>query len=318
MPVRSPGMIRGSCLCRAVRFEVAAPLGRMTHCHCSMCRKAHGAAFATYADVPAAGFRFVAGEEHVAAYRSSAGVRRTFCRRCGSNLQFLADARPGVIELAIGSLDDDPGKRPEGHIFVGSKAPWFEIADGLPRLAADVPAGWAPPAVPARRPLSWLSPKTEVRESPIHGRGLFARGAMAKDEIAAIKGGAVFDAATRALVEERLGPAEIPVADGLFIGPVEEADRDGGMIFSNHSCEPNLGVKGQIVFVTLRDVAAGEELTHDWAMTDDEPDEMECRCGAAACRGRVSGRDWRRTELQEKYRGYFSWYLERKIARGEG
>lgn len=125
-------MIRGSCLCRAVRFEVTAPFGRMTHCHCSMCRKSHGAAFATYADVPASAFRFVEGGEHVEAYRSSRNVRRTFCRRCGSNLQFLHDERPDVVEVAIGTLDDDPGKRPEAHIFVGSKASWLEIADGLP------------------------------------------------------------------------------------------------------------------------------------------------------------------------------------------
>ena len=81
------------------------------------------------------------------------------------------------------------------------------------------------------------------------------------------------------------------------------------MIFSNHSCEPNIGVRGQIVFVAMRDVAAGEELTHDWAMTDDDENEHPCNCGAAGCRKVITGKDWRRADLQEKYRGYMSWYL---------
>ena len=88
------------------------------------------------------------------------------------------------------------------------------------------------------------------------------------------------------------------------------------MRFSNHSLE-NLGILGQIVFVAMRDVAAGEELTHDWAMTDDDEDSMTCRCGAAACRGTVTGKDWMRPELRAKYAGYFSSYLAEKIRRLE-
>lgn len=71
------------------------------------------------------------------------------------------------------------------------------------------------------------------------------------------------------------------------------------MIFSNHSCEPNIGVQGQIVFVALREIGIGEELTHDWATTDDDDYTMMCRCGAAACRGVVTGKDWRRADLRQ-------------------
>ena len=85
------------------------------------------------------------------------------------------------------------------------------------------------------------------------------------------------------------------------------------MIFSNHSCEPNLGVRGQIVFVAMRDIAAGEELTHDWAMTDNDNSSTDCRCGAQNCRGTISGQDWQRPELQARYAGYFSEYLAEKI-----
>jgi len=164
--------------------------------------------------------------------------------------------------------------------------------------------------------LSYLSPKTLVKDSPIHGRGLFAREPIAKGEIVAIKGGYVFDSSTLRDVERRLGPAEIPVAEDFFIGPVFAHEREGGMIFSNHSCAPNIGIQGQIVFVAMRDIQADEELTHDWATTDDDTYEMQCHCGAQNCRGIITGQDWRRKDLQEKYRGYMAWYLQRKIDQG--
>jgi len=165
--------------------------------------------------------------------------------------------------------------------------------------------------------LTYLSPKTMVPESPIHGRGLFAREPFAKGEIVAIKGGYIFDAAVLRDVAQRLGPAEIPVADGFFIGPLSEDEREGGMLFSNHSCDPNIGIQGQIVFVALRDIQAGEELTHDWATTDDDTYEMPCNCGAQHCRGTITGQDWRCQDLQDKYRGYMAWYLQRKIDQGQ-
>lgn len=85
------------------------------------------------------------------------------------------------------------------------------------------------------------------------------------------------------------------------------------MIYTNHSCDPNIAVQGQIVFVAMRDIDAGEELTHDWATTDDLDYVMDCRCGSARCRGTVTGRDWRKRALQDRYRGRFCWFLQRKI-----
>jgi SET domain-containing protein len=165
--------------------------------------------------------------------------------------------------------------------------------------------------------LSHLSPKATVRTSAIHGRGLFAVESFARGEIVCVKGGYVFDRAKLKEIEPRLGPAEIQIGEDLFIGPVEEGERDGGMIFSNHSCEPNIGVVGQIVFVALRDIEAGEELTHDWATTDDDGYRLECRCGAVNCRGVITGQDWRRKDLQEKYGEHVSWHLREKIKRME-
>ena len=131
---RSP-TLRGSCLCGAVRFEIRGPRGAMSHCHCAMCRKAHGAAFGTYSRVQRSDFVLLSGETGIRAYRSSPTVTRTFCGTCGSTLQWITDDRPDALDIAIGTLDDDPGVRPSLHIFTASKAPWFEITDALPQRA---------------------------------------------------------------------------------------------------------------------------------------------------------------------------------------
>jgi SET domain-containing protein len=162
-------------------------------------------------------------------------------------------------------------------------------------------------------PLSYISPKATVRDSPIHGRGLFAVAPISKGDIVAIKGGYIDDRAGRDRLHPSLESADIPIAVRFFIGPRRADEREGGMLFSNHSCDPNIGVQGQIIFVAMRDIQAGEELSHDWATTDDDTYEEECHCGASNCRKVITGQDWRRKDLQEKYRDYMSWYLQRKI-----
>lgn len=142
---------------------------------------------------------------------------------------------------------------------------------------------------------------------------MFAVEAIEEGEIVCVKGGAIFNREQLHEVSARLGAAEIQVASDLFIGPLHEKEREGSMIFSNHSCNPNIGVRGQIVFVAMRRIEAGEELTHDWAMTDDDDYEMQCRCASQNCRKVITGQDWRKPELQEKYSGYISWYLAEKI-----
>jgi len=121
--------IKGSCLCGAVRYEVAGPLLGAGHCHCSICRKAHGAAFATWAFITPAEFRWTAGAELLGKYPSSPGQERCFCTKCGSPLAAMHGGKVG--EVVVGSVDGDPGVRPREHIFVGSKAPWYDIEDTL-------------------------------------------------------------------------------------------------------------------------------------------------------------------------------------------
>ena len=92
-----------------------------------------------------------------------------------------------------------------------------------------------------------------------------------------------------------------------------EDEYESVMLFISHSCEPNVGFAGNVVLVAICDIDAGEELTTDYAMFDDYEGSMDCTCGRPACRRRIDGRDWQRPDLQERYRGYFSWYLDRKM-----
>jgi hypothetical protein len=105
------------------------------------------------------------------------------------------------------------------------------------------------------------------------------------------------------------------IAEGFFLIAGQRDDDLEADDFFNHSCQPNCGIRGQLVMVALRRILQGEELTYDYAMTDADPElRMTCRCGAKTCRGIVTGSDWRLPEIQRKYRGYFSWYLEERIA----
>lgn len=126
-------VLSGGCLCGGVKYEISGDLFMAAYCHCSMCRKAHGSAFRPRSLVWAKDFRWVHGDSSVAEYISSPGVHRTFCRNCGSPLIAFSDQYPTIFNLPLGTLDGDPGIRPEAHWHVASKAPWFEITDNLPQ-----------------------------------------------------------------------------------------------------------------------------------------------------------------------------------------
>ena len=163
---------------------------------------------------------------------------------------------------------------------------------------------------------SWFSPKTEKRSSPIQGRGLFARHAISKGEIIAVKGGAIMDSDSFALVRDQVSPAEIQIEDGLYIAPPSRDEVEANILCLNHSCSPNVGVRGQITFVAMCEIPAGSELTIDYAMIDGDPSErMDCSCGTPECRKVITGEDWRLPQLHQRYRGYFSRYIEDRIAR---
>lgn len=158
---------------------------------------------------------------------------------------------------------------------------------------------------------SWFSPKTEKRSSAIQGRGLFAREAIGAGEIVAVKGGAIMDRAEFAKVRAAVSPAEIQIEEALFIAPRSAAEVEANILCLNHSCDPNVGVRGQITFVAMRAIPADTELTIDYAMIDGDPGErMACACDAPRCRRLVTGNDWRIPELQQRYARFFSSYLQ--------
>lgn len=126
-------MHKGKCLCGAVRYEVAGELGPVFFCHCSRCRKANGSAFNAAAPVKKEEFHVVTGADKLTDFESSPGVGRVFCSVCGSPIFSRRDAMPDTIRLRIGTLDTPVTARPAAHIFVGSKAEWFDICDDLPQ-----------------------------------------------------------------------------------------------------------------------------------------------------------------------------------------
>ena len=126
-------MLTGSCLCGGVKYQIDGEITAVSNCHCSLCRKMSGSAFSSGATVPAASFRFVAGEDLLQKWESSPGYHRVFCGRCGSPLIKRKVKDPASLRLRVGTLDSDPRVKMSKHTHVRSKAPWVEIQDGLPQ-----------------------------------------------------------------------------------------------------------------------------------------------------------------------------------------
>lgn len=130
-------MVAGTCLCGAVKFQIAESHGVFELCHCSRCRKATGSAFLPTIRVRRQDFKLDEGAEQIRTYEAPVrethpGYRSSFCAVCGSPAPFQAEG--AFVEVPAGLLEQDPGVRPERHIYVEVKAPWFAIADSLPQL----------------------------------------------------------------------------------------------------------------------------------------------------------------------------------------
>jgi len=136
-------MIEGSCLCGGVRFQINGRLSPLQYCHCTRCRKSSGSAFVAAVAAKTDDFQWVTGADLVQVYaapilEAPPPYRTSFCRRCGSPVPLYDRERPFVV-IAVGNFDQRPEIRPLRHIFVGKKAPWYEIRDGLPQFEAHVP-----------------------------------------------------------------------------------------------------------------------------------------------------------------------------------
>jgi SET domain-containing protein len=162
---------------------------------------------------------------------------------------------------------------------------------------------------------SVLSEKVEIRESKTHQRGMFAIQPIKKGELAFIKGGHI-------LKREQIFSSGVinsyhPIDDLYFLGATNVDEEDGIKLYINHSCNPNCGIRGEITFVAIHDIEADEELTIDYAFLDNEDYSFKCTCGEPCCRSIVTGRDWKRKDIREKYFDYYAAYLKEKILNGQ-
>ncbi len=123
---------KGECLCGAIKYEVFRIKSQMGHCHCSMCRKFHGAAFSTLGEADSKDFRWTEGEDQLKDYVASNGSVRQFCQNCGSSMTFaVSDEASDLIEFSLGTLDSDLEISPDAHIYTSSKSSWVNICDDL-------------------------------------------------------------------------------------------------------------------------------------------------------------------------------------------
>lgn len=125
--------VQGGCLCGAVRFEIELPSKWCAHCHCTMCRRAHGAGFITWVGMEKTQFRIIAGEDELSWYRSSPPASRGFCRQCGSTLFFQSTRWPTEMHVVLANIDAAIDRAPAGHVYYDSHADWITVNDGLAR-----------------------------------------------------------------------------------------------------------------------------------------------------------------------------------------
>jgi hypothetical protein len=164
---------------------------------------------------------------------------------------------------------------------------------------------------------SYVTPKAEIKPSSIDSRGVFAKKLIRKGEIVSVFGGYVLTKNEYYTSSENnrryFKGYAIKIVKGFYL-----ASSDGKSLndddYFNHSCNPNCGVNGQILLVAIKDINPGEEMTFDYVMTDDDPEDyLRCNCGTKNCRKIIKGSDWKIPGLQRKYKGFFAWHIQQKI-----
>ena len=130
----SENKVQGSCFCGNVKFSVEAPTLFCAHCHCSMCRRSHGAGFVTWFGVPYEQLSILSGERSLVHFQSSSHGRRGFCGRCGSTLFCESEKHPERIDIVLANMHNAIDRKPEFHVYFDDRAEWTKVGDGLPRL----------------------------------------------------------------------------------------------------------------------------------------------------------------------------------------
>jgi hypothetical protein len=161
---------------------------------------------------------------------------------------------------------------------------------------------------------SWIDPHIEIRPSPVHGLGSFARTAIKAGEVVTIWGGEIFTLADVAAGKTKPGSVAAISETLALASPAHGPDHPDQ--FLNHSCAPNVWMQDEVTLIARRAIRPGEELTADyvlWEWDEQRVLSWQCRCGAPMCRGIITGRDWRRPEIQERYHGHFSPFINARI-----
>jgi len=167
-------------------------------------------------------------------------------------------------------------------------------------------------------PETWIDPRQDIRPSTIHGMGVFAPGPIHEGEPVEIIGGDLMsEEEFRAFQQTAHRFNAVQVGEDLHLveRPAVAQQRIGSI---NHSCDSNLWLADEVTLVARRDIAAGEELTVDYALFSAQPDwvmDLLCHCGSPSCRGVITGNDWQLKEVQERYQRHFSPFLNARIAR---
>lgn len=162
---------------------------------------------------------------------------------------------------------------------------------------------------------SYITPKAEKRPSSTNGTGLFATEIIQPDEIVAIKSGDVLREREAKALAEEIGDYYLQIDSDHFFSPRTIEDVPANALQINHSCQPNVGLRGSVVFIALETIFPDTELTYDVAMTTAHEYSLQCNCQKENCRKVITGRDWRIPELQERYGDHFSTYICELIRR---
>lgn len=161
--------------------------------------------------------------------------------------------------------------------------------------------------------MSWVSPKIFSKKSQKSGFGVFAKKPISENEIITIFGGYVINIQDLPKIPDGLQDYYYQISDKLFYGPVRKKDIMESEFF-NHSCNPNSGFKDSITLIAIKDIKKNEEVTFDYAMCMTSGIlNLKCQCGEKKCRKIIKGSDWKKPELQKKYKNYFQPYIKEKI-----
>jgi len=158
---------------------------------------------------------------------------------------------------------------------------------------------------------SFVSKKIVIKNSVIHGKGMFAKEFIKKGEVVFIKGGHILEKSE--VFASEIINSYLPIDDLYFIGAKNAEEEELIKLYINHSCNPNCGLRGEITFVAIMDINKNEELKCDYAFIDNDDYSFNCTCGEKNCRKIITGTDWRMPDIQKKFKTYFATYLKQKI-----